>query len=260
MAMGTKLKILSFNIRCFGYNGEYFAKSKFESRIDFLRDFISQNYSDIDVFIFQEIMDQSLLQQILPKGFRSYSYNHLYPRHMFVTLACKEGLEFKDVKVIEDTTLDAEKSRPALTGTLYSKEKILGQFIGVHLKSGYEHTDKRIYQCNSITKFIKTLPNELPVILGGDFNSHDSIKTRNLFDDLEIFRGVFKDQLESIPHNAQTYLSSKEKISLDHFWIRNCKAESILVFDYKLYSSPMGAQKFYREISDHSPVQLEILI
>ncbi len=66
----SQLKITTFNIRCFGFDGQYYAPQKSESRIPFLKDFIQKNFFDTDVFILQEVMDLNILNQILPDGFK----------------------------------------------------------------------------------------------------------------------------------------------------------------------------------------------
>src|SRR6218665_3891413 len=96
----TQLIVTTFNIRCFGFNGDYHGKHKVEFRIPYLKDFILKNNLDSDVFVLQEIMDPSIVNQILPDGFKFYTYTHDYERHMYIVLCCKKEFEFKEVLTI----------------------------------------------------------------------------------------------------------------------------------------------------------------
>lgn len=252
------LKIVTFNIRCFGFDGDYFARGRSESRIPYIKEFIQLNYSDVDVFIFQEIMDLSILKSILPDGFKFYHYDHEYPRHMHVVLACKNEFDFADVQIIENTALDQTKSRPALYGKLTQKKKSVAHVIGLHLKSGFEHTDKRMKQCQIICDFINTLDKDLPVVMAGDFNSHFKIRTKKEFDDLSFFQKIFEDQLTLEDHNKKTYVLPTEDAHLDHFWTRGISVKDLEVYELEKYTTANALKNYYREISDHLPVKITL--
>jgi hypothetical protein len=252
------LNIVTFNIRCFGFDGDYFARGRSESRIPYLKEFIQTNYSDVDVFIFQEIMDTSILNLILPEGFKFYQYQHEYPRHMFVVLACKKDLDFTSVQIIQNSALDTTKSRPALYGKLVNKTKSIAHIIGLHLKSGFEHTEKRMQQCQVIADFIDQLEEKLPAVLAGDFNSHFKIKTKKEFDDLTYFKKIFDNRLALQEHNKKTYILPTEDAHLDHFWIAGCNLKKLEVYELENYSEANSLKNYYREISDHLTVKITL--
>ena len=127
-----ELNVVTFNIRCFGFDGDYFGKNKTESRIPFLKELIEQNYADTDVFILQEIMNPLIVSQILPEGFKFYTYQHDFKRHMYIVLACKNELEFQDFTALPDTALDTTRSRPAVYGKLVLDQKPIMDVLGVH--------------------------------------------------------------------------------------------------------------------------------
>ncbi len=254
------LEITTLNIRCFGFDGDYFSKYKSESRIKSIKKFVDKYYASTDVFILQEIMDLSIVNLILPVGFKFYHYKHDFNRHMFVVLACKNEFSFVDVHTIANTAIDTTKSRPVLYGKLTQNETPLLHVLGLHLKSGFDHTDKRIYQCEQIQKFISGLDSTLPVVIGGDFNSHFKTRTKKKQDDLEFLKEVFKDTLTLADHNKATYVLPTENAHLDHFWTRDLRLDSVSVFDLNAYSEGNSLKNYYNEISDHLPVGLKVTI
>jgi len=254
----NELKITTFNIRCFGFGGNYYQKTKSELRGPYLKHFIDSNFSDTDVFVFQEIMNPLYLPVILPDGFKTYTYEHEYKRHMFIVLACKKELEIKDFKPIPDTALDTETSRPAFYGLLTLNDDSLLDIIGVHLKSKSDHTESRLEQAKSISKFIKDLPASRPKLMTGDFNSHVIESTLKNKDDLTYLEEIFEDQLSLFPHKKNTYLSSKDIMSLDHFFISGVEPLSVEVYNLPDYSPDQSFKNFYNEISDHLPVTIHL--
>ncbi len=252
------LNIVTFNIRCFGFDGNYFARHRIESRLSTLKDFIAEIYADVDVFILQEIMDLEYLPKIFTPNYKFYFYPHEYPRHMHVVLACRDNLSFELVQTIPNTALDNTQSRPVIYGQLNDEEKPLAHVIGLHLKSGFNHTDKRILQSEQISAFISGLRQDLPFIMGGDFNSHFKSRTEKEFDDLEYLKQIFKNQLELEEHNQKTYVLPTENAQLDHFWTQGLMTKTVEVYDLRTYTEANCLKNYYREISDHLPVKLSI--
>lgn len=256
----TKLNIVTFNIRCFGFDGDYFGKSRTESRIPFLKDFISSNFSETDVFVFQEIMNPVILTQILPKGFKTYTYQHDYNRHMFIVFACKEEYEIKDFQTIPGTTLDETRSRPAIYGQLTHESQPVLDLVGVHLKSKHDHSENRRKQCRAISEFIENLPSQIPKVVTGDFNSHSKEKTFKSKDDLTYFEDIFSNQMSLSHHHKPTYLSAKDTMILDHFFTQGARVLNISVYELPIYSTHGSFKKYFKEISDHLPVSIDIQV
>ncbi len=277
------LNIVTFNIRCFGFDGNYFAKGRSESRLKYIKDFVAYNYPDTDVFIFQEIMDLSILNLILPDGFKFHHYTHDYPRHMHIVLACKKEFDFTDVKIIPNTALDKTTSRPVIYGKLVENNISIAHIIGVHLKSGYEHANKRIQQCQTASQFIselihdhksdhigdlsnelidetKTRLKSLPIIMAGDFNSHYLARTKKDQDDLSYFEKIFKNQLKLTRHNKSTYILPDAESQLDHFWVSRGDVKTLEVYDLTKYTPANSLKNYYHDISDHLPVKIKIEI
>lgn len=254
------LKLTTFNIRCFGFNGDYFAPSPSESRISYIKSFLEENYNDTDVFILQEVMDYSLLKDILPVGFKAYYVPHSYPRHMHVALCCRDTFEFLNVEIIPNTALDDTKSRPALYGKLVKNNTFIAHIIGVHLKSGYEHSDNRLKQAHAIVDYLNDIKASDLKIIAGDFNSHTKDKTGKDQDDLFFLNEIFqKLDLKNVDQNNSTYVTAFEKAKLDHFWT-NSAAKEISIYDYNLFSHAEPLKEYFDKISDHLPVTINLAL
>lgn len=254
------LQVTTFNIRCFGFNGDYFSKTFQEDRIPFLKKFLIEEFSDTDVFILQEIIDLKILPEILPSGFKFYSYTHDYPRHMHVALCCKQEFVFTDAQPIPHTTIDKTKSRPALYGQLSCSETNtpLAHIVGVHLKSDYNNTNNRIKQCRSISEFLQDKTPPLPTVIAGDFNSHLMERTKKNRNDVFYMDDIFsKLGLKRAITNTHTYVTTEEAALLDHLWT-SAKILKSQVYDYTQYSEVQALQNYFSQISDHLPVSVTL--
>gem|GEM_PF-2411512 len=254
------LNIVTFNIRCFGFDGDYFGKNRQESRTPFLKAFLNAEFPGTDVFVFQEIMNPLIIDKILPEGFKTYTYPHNFNRHMFIVLACKEGYEVQALQTLPGTQLDDTRSRPAVYGQLIFKENHILDLIGVHLKSKHNHTEERLEQCRTISTFIDKLPEERPKVLLGDFNSHRKENTLKAKDDLFFIKEIFRNQLRLAEHNKPTFLAANETMELDHAFVANAQILNISVYDLPDYADTGSFKKYFKEISDHLPVRLQIQI
>lgn len=254
----TELNIATFNIRCFGFDGDYFGKNRSESRTPFLKNFIDSHFSHIDVFVFQEIMNPLILDRILPEGFKTFTYQHTYARHMFIVLACKKEYDIESFQTIPGTALDEMRSRPAVYGKLVVDNIPILDLIGVHLKSKQEHTESRNKQASTIAQFIAGLPSNRPKIMMGDFNTHAKAVTFKAQDDLNYLIEIFGKQMILADHNKPTYLSATDAMKLDHFFVHSAQVLNLNVYDLPNYSPTGSFKRYFNEISDHLPVSIKI--
>lgn len=255
-----ELNIVTFNIRCFGFDGDYFGKNRTESRTPFLKNFIDSIFPDADIFVFQEIMNPLIIDKILPQGFKTYTYQHSYNRHMFIVFACKNEFDIQSFQTIANTALDDKRSRPAVYGQLVSNNKAILDLIGVHLKSKFDHTEDRNNQARVIAKFIKELNPKIPKVLTGDFNTHAKEKTFKSKDDLAYIEEILNDQLTLADHGKTTYLAADEEMKLDHFFTQGVQVLELKVYDLPDYAPTGTFKKYFNEISDHLPVSIKIKI
>lgn len=254
------LVLATFNIRCFGYSGNYHSQNKSEHRLVMLRSFLKDNFSDCDIIILQEIMDLSLLKKVFPDDYKFYYYSHTYPRHMHIVFVCKPEFDFADITVIPNTALDQTKSRPILHGKLRKHGLFISHIFGVHLKSGYEHTSKRIFQAQTLKEYISKQTGNDPVVVAGDFNSHNKQKTKQNQDDLYYLNDIFNNVITHHPHHKKTYILPLSESELDHVWTHKFKVQEITVYDPKNYSSYNSIKKYYDEVSDHLPVKAKLIL
>lgn len=254
----SKLHLATFNIRCFGFNGDYSRKKPFESRINTLKEFISKYLTPVDLFVFQEIMDPSLLQKILPEDLKISTYQHTYNRHMFVVFAYRENLSIHQMEVIPNTAVDSTKSRPALYAQIAFNEKPILELVGVHLKSKHGHTQTRKEQAISISTYIKNRGLKTPKVIAGDFNSHTRDKTFQDKDDIDYFKEILGNEFKCPKHTNATFLSKEDHIQLDHFFVQGAKVLDHHVFNHENYGQVEPFKKYFHEISDHLPVSLKI--
>jgi len=260
------LTVSSFNIRCFGCDGQYDGEKGIEGRLSFLKTFFEKELVNSDIIILQEIMDTNLLSQILPPDFKFKTYTHEYDRHMNVVICYNKKYEFINSSTIDFTALDSKRSRPCLYTKLRLNNKNI-HIIGVHLKSGIHHTDNRLKQIKAVKNFIKELPQGEPIVIGGDFNSHAKTATKKEKNDSEFMEELLLDQnLERVKNSNFTYYTQWERECLDHIWVskENLSEESLWTYDIekhsKGYDTLYSVKTYYSEISDHLPISAQIKI
>lgn len=252
------LTLSTFNIRCFGFNGNYFAKFKSDSRISNLKHFIKKHLSDVDVLILQEIMDTRIVNQILGDDFSFSTYPHDYKRHMHVGFAYKKKFSFSALSPVPNTALDNTKSRPVYYGKLHYAGNPIAHIIGVHLKSGSEHSNNRMKQIELLCRFIKELDPSLPVLSAGDFNSRIKEKTGREHDDIHYMeKSLAEISLQRVPIKDITYINLKEERLLDHIWT-NAPVKNFWSYNPKTYAEEKSYLKYFKEISDHLPIKVKI--
>ncbi len=250
------LNLVTFNIRCFGFDGDYFGRQKRESRTLFIKKFLEQNYSDTDCYIFQEIMNPLILDKILPKNFQIYTYQHEYARHMYVAFACREPLRIDNFQTIDNTAVDDKKSRPAVYGQLIAENKSKINLIGLHLKSKYQYTELRKKQCHAIANFLGKQTNSAHTIIAGDFNSHTKNKTFQKKDDISYLQDILSPTVHWVQNTTPTYLTENEDITLDHFFVSDHLKPKLSVYNLEEYAEYGAYRKYFDQISDHLPVKI----
>lgn len=242
------IKISSFNIRCFGTDGDYTKPLHQDSRLKSLKKFLETKLSDSDVICFQEILSEKLLSHILPKGFKWKTYNHSYKRHQKIVFAYK-GLNISSVELIP-IQINNTTSRPGVATSIQINKQITLNLVGLHLKSGLDHCETRLKQIKTLTKHLNLAA---PNIVLGDANTQTDLENSN-----EAFRDV---NLVRIENNKSTYITAWESGVLDHIWISShIKVLKFEVYSVDEYVAEAGREasikRYYKEISDHAPISL----
>lgn len=253
------IKVSSFNIRCYGLGGEYSGRFRDEKRNANIKNFIKTELSDCDVMVFQEIIDVEVFKGLVPRNYKTFTYDHSFKRHQRVVICLKDSFDLSPFSTVEGTTLDERYSRPALYGQVVDKKsnKALLHIIGVHLKSGHLHSETRLKQSTAITKFINSLDQSIPIVLSGDFNSQPKERTGLKQNDVVVLNEVFEDAgLSLIQNSTPTYHTNWEQQVLDHIWVSKKYVESADLWVYDVTSSYHGdLNTYYKEISDHLPIK-----
>lgn len=253
------LIISSFNIRCFGLGGEYSGRFRDEQRHYDLKNMIHKKLSKSDVMIFQEIVDVESFKMIIPNNFTLYEYSHDYKRHQRVVIAVKNTHLVLKKEIVPHVTIDEKFSRPALHLKIQLESTLVVNVIGVHLKSGDLHTDTRLQQVRAITDYIKLINSSDPYIIGGDFNTHKIESSDLEFDDTKYLSDVFKTAgLEHMGNDIPTFQTNWSKNILDHFWVSKKLIKDASLEVSSAAKKAVSLDDYYKKISDHVPVILNI--
>jgi hypothetical protein len=266
-----KLTISTFNIRNYGLGGSYNGRMGNEGRHPHIKKIINENLLDCDVMVFQEIFDLEFFKNLIPTNYGIKTYKNKEKRHQYVVVCFKDEFTFEDPldsdHLLKGTALNYKSSRPALYGLLTDKttRKPLIYIVGVHLKSGSEHSKNRVLQAEVIRNYLNDFEQDIPKLVTGDFNSQSKFSTYKELDDIENLNTVFKEAyLKKIKNPLPTFKTSWESHDLDHFWIsENLKTdEESWVYDPREYveneDQKLSLNAYYNEVSDHVPVKISI--
>lgn len=249
-------KVSSFNIKCLGTNGIYQGDFGTEERVDSIKSFISEHLFDSDVIFLQEIVDVSLLKHMLPKNFKTLTYEHPFKKHQFIVVAYRfNTCKINIMEKVPESAINQTVSRPAIyiNLTLLNNQQISQSYnlVGVHVKSGDKKEHLRDYQISTIIHYLKSKNLIKNLIVLGDFNvtsEEEKIRLDEKFKELNLVRA---------PLGKDTYQTKWESKEIDLCYhssnFKNHKMTTFSVDDYG------GIERFNTEISDHTPISFEIL-
>jgi len=261
--------ITTLNIRWYG-NG----KKKNKSRDKQLSQFIQEKLAASDGILLQEIVDVDGLQKnVMGENFECYNYFHRNRGHQSVVLCLKKKFKFvrevdDDNWQVDEVSYGSDGARPALSGVIRNEEGLgLFHLLGVHLKAFPKKTGVRLDQTESIAERIETYPDQLPVVLLGDFNSHIKEKTRRSRDDkylmLDILSSVGMDLVDLDGRN--TWTSKSKQAQLDQIYISDDlemvgepKVDGPCNLNQSAGPSKQKIQAYLSNISDHCPVTISL--
>ncbi len=252
------LSFSSFNIRCFGLGGEYNGRFRDEKRQFDLKNMFHDTLKNIDVMIFQEIVDVASFKMLIPNNYNLYHYDHEYERHQNVVFAVKNNHQVIKKELIPCVAIDDTVSRPAFHLEIDVENNGVVNMVGVHLKSGSYHTNTRLKQVKAICDYIDLMNKKTPFIIGGDFNTHRIESSEMDYDDLDYLSEVFSTVgIKWVENKIPTFQTSWSQNIIDHFFVSNSllKKSEIEVFD--LATKKMTFENYYQKISDHVPIILK---
>ena len=249
------LKVSSFNIKCLGTNGIYQGEFGTEKRTGFIRDFLSENLFDSDVIFLQEIVDVSLLKQVLPSNFKIITYEHPFKKHQFIVVAYRfKTCVISSMEKIPESAINTTVSRPAvfLNLTLLNNNEKAPKFnlVGLHIKSGEKKEHIRDYQISTVVNYLKSKNITENLIMLGDFNVTSDEEKKRLDEKLRSLN------LERAALGKDTYQTKWESKEIDFCYFSSTfKNHKISTFNVEDYG---GVERFNEEISDHTPISFEI--
>lgn len=248
------LVVTSLNIEWFGRGGSIYGSIEDEYRQERLKDYISNQLPDSDVFVFQEITHVESISEIM-KAYECISYDAGTSRHQFVVMCSKPGL-LQAQKVNHDVRLGKKGLRAALIGE-YKVLETTYKVIGVHLKAGKAETELRLEQVDALQKDLK---DEKPTIIVGDFNTYRKERTNLSFDDTEYINESLGLKFKLVANETPTYMGYYSRV-FDRAWTKNVKGAAASVYgpcSENSVAAPFDARNFYnRFISDHCALTIE---
>lgn len=261
--IAKNLTITSFNIRFYGFGGEYSGSLTDEFRDDWLSEYMKKNNIMSDVIVFQEIIDKNRLRKLLANNYNCISYKNDQKNHLHVVICYRyktfifDKVAGDDNHIIDNSSL--ERYRPAVYGILKNRDaKPLLRIVGVHLKARETHFKTRKKQAKIIKKNLQTLDSSVPTIIIGDFNLHSEKEVNDISE-------IFKDLgLKHVDNNRFTYMSPTFEGILDHVWLSESLSHKELIVkgpktkdfnDTKRFDNLYFYNKF---ISDHAPIIISI--
>tara|TARA_B110001454_G_scaffold219136_1_gene250301 strand:- start:35829 stop:36722 length:894 start_codon:yes stop_codon:yes gene_type:complete len=276
-AQQTSVNITTFNLKWFGIGGDPNKPIK-EYRIKYVKDLISKYLINTNLFVFEEVVVVKDVMSILPQGWTCISYEHPQPQHQHVVLCATPGVSLNKVNYDNNFTIEEAQGgntnlRPAMrVDVVETKSKRnLFTLVGVHLKAMPTETALRMQQVAAISKDLAKIPQGRPVVLTGDMNTFLKSETKQKADDVDLLlqslNSVSKGYIR-VPHkpNVYTFRSPEFRNQFDQFYVRGTMRVTVLPDVFPVCSANqngsgyMNFDFYYKNVSDHCPATLQIVV
>lgn len=260
-SLPTDISITTFNIKYYGLNGDHDGEPGSEVRDNKIKAHLNKYELWSDVIVFQEIVDVPGLKSLMGSDYLCRSYDNEDPRHQHVVICHKKKFAFAmapddDNYILDDVALG--RYRPVVHGVLTYRKIPLLHIMGVHLKAQPNRSDVRTEQTNIIAQYLANRQNEEPVVIIGDFNTHN--------DDATVMTNIYRqDDVNLVQINVPqqyTYRVPRHGAKLDRVWV----SRDLRVSQKPKVAGPCNSVatdtdpiKIYNtEVSDHCPVTLKV--
>ena len=227
-----KLKIVSWNIWCYGY---------FKKIADFLKK------ADADIICLQEVIE-SAKEENISTFLANLGYKHIYADSMQITKDGKNvfmgNATYSKYPILSSKVhvLSKEDKRIALEANIQIGESILHIF-NTHLT--HEHLMPSSKRATQVDNLIKVLPKE-KVLVMGDFNTTQvSREIKKLSKILNNSDKTFAPTWSVYPQGCEGCKPQKVEHRLDYIFASH---------DIKVKSAKVD----YNEGSDHLPVSIDV--
>jgi endonuclease/exonuclease/phosphatase family metal-dependent hydrolase len=264
LASAGELRVSTFNVQWYGLGSHKEGRAQDEHRDKALRKFVSQELSASDVIAFEEIVDVARLKrEILGEAYKCVSYSNDDPKHQHVVLCYRSALTLSPEEGEESYTLDSValgRHRPAVLGLLKDGSgQPLAHLMAVHLKALPDFSARRAQQARLMARRLARFQDGVPVVVLGDFNTHQTEESDDEQMLSEIF-GAGKLGLRWVEHRfKRTYRSSRYAGRFDHVWASpELKSSGVRV------SGPCNSrdkeliERYNQQISDHCPFSVTL--
>lgn len=273
----TSVIVTTFNLKWFGIGGDPTTPQK-EFRIQHIKKLIDSYLKQTNVFVFEEVVVVNDVISILPKGWQCISYLHNQPTHQHVVVCGSPvvtlgKVNYDDNYTIEEAQAGNPNLRPAMRLDIIEKKSKRNLFtvVGVHLKAMPDQTALRVQQAAAISKDLARLPAKRPIIITGDMNTFTKAETKLPQDDVDLLLKAFNSSSTGVlrvPHkpNTFTFRSPEYRNQLDHFYVRGAMRVTVLPDVFPLCSATqngsgyMNFEFYYKNVSDHCPVTMQIIV
>ncbi|MBL7544761.1 MAG: hypothetical protein JNL11_13170 [Bdellovibrionaceae bacterium] len=271
------VNITTFNLKWFGIGGNPNASQK-EFRIQTVKTFINTYLNQTHLFVFEEVVVVEDLIPLLPAGWQCISYNHDQPLHQKVVLCGSPAIKLTKVSYDDNYTIEEAQAgnpnlRPAMRVDVLEARtnKNLFTLIGVHLKAMPEQTNLRLQQAVAISKDLARLPQGRPVVLTGDFNTFLKSETKLPEDDMDLVLKALNSVSKGfvrVPHqpNTYTFRNPEFRNQFDQFYVRGTMRVAAIPNVFPVCSAAqngtgyMNFEFYYKNVSDHCPVTMQIVV
>ncbi len=274
LAHSSQINVGSLNLRWFGLGGEMSGELEDEFRDKWIKEFLRPSLQKLDVITFQEIVDFERLQKLMKSfNFFCLSYKNTYYKHQKVATCYKhnkyihqELASYPNFIIEEIGSVDNRKLRPALIFKLLNKKtkKLEAIITALHLKAS---TDKksaltRLAQIDILENVTASLKG-YPVVILGDFNTHQKEDTSLERDDIDLYKDILStSNLKYVKnHTGVTYKVKGSSKHLDHIFVSNSIIATATRVNDACRLSPRNKKRFQnylfynRFISDHCLIE-----
>jgi endonuclease/exonuclease/phosphatase family metal-dependent hydrolase len=266
------VNVATFNIRWYGLNGSFYGDLGSETRDESILAFIDEHLANVDVVVFEEIVDVERFRTLVDGRFTCWTYTSDGYKHQHVMVCTAErfrlDVEADDVNHAFEPLQDGNL-RPAVHGRVHDLQTGQDVFhlLGVHLKAKPDSTERRLKQTGIIADRLEQLAafeDALPVVVFGDFNTHWAKDTGLEQDDYLLMDAVFQERsgidVKHVDYPAQHSFRNKWNTGykLDRLWISSdVEVEGMSVpgpcnLDWE--SNQEQIVEYYEQVSDHCPV------
>jgi hypothetical protein len=268
--LGHQLDIATFNIRWFGLNGSLFGSFGSETRIETVRAFIEENLLEHDVVVFQEIVDTALFMNEVMPDRTCITYDGFSGKHQHIVLCHTDDYVFEPVDPDGDFALEAlrlSNLRPGLHGRLLTDAGApVADLVGVHLKARPDSTDTRLEQAELLAGHVAALreTSSLPVVVIGDFNTHQARDTGLDLDDEVMFDDLLGGALQRVAlpllntfrHRDGTDFRLDQAFVSPDVTVVDVTVPGPCNLDFETGADAID--QHFSDVSDHCPVRLRL--